>query len=242
MPRGRRFDPALLVDDQVTLAVQVNGKLRDTLTAPRGLDRARPRRSRWRRTRSSASSTAQPAQGDCGSRPAGQYRRMMRRSPLSCCSLALAGCGLQPLYAGGATGAVADAALGPGRADRRPVGLAGAQRAGRPARRGRQRRRRPTGSTSSSTTISPASASAATAPRPASGGRCGRAISWSTLRNGHGGARRHRRFRRRHRRRQLANMRPSPPSRPRSSNLSRLIADQIVARLALYASRNRPAK
>ncbi|MFL6764863.1 MAG: leucine--tRNA ligase [Sphingomicrobium sp.] len=34
------FDPALLVDEQVTLAVQVNGKLRDTLNAPRGLDRA----------------------------------------------------------------------------------------------------------------------------------------------------------------------------------------------------------
>jgi leucyl-tRNA synthetase len=34
------FDPALLVDDRVTLAVQVNGKLRDTLSAPRGLDRA----------------------------------------------------------------------------------------------------------------------------------------------------------------------------------------------------------
>jgi leucyl-tRNA synthetase len=34
------FDPALLIDDQVTLAVQVNGKLRDTLTVPRGLDRA----------------------------------------------------------------------------------------------------------------------------------------------------------------------------------------------------------
>jgi leucyl-tRNA synthetase len=34
------FDPAMLVDDQVTLAVQVNGKLRDTVTAPRGLDRA----------------------------------------------------------------------------------------------------------------------------------------------------------------------------------------------------------
>jgi leucyl-tRNA synthetase len=33
------FDPSLLVDDQVTLAVQVNGKLRDTLHAPRGLDR-----------------------------------------------------------------------------------------------------------------------------------------------------------------------------------------------------------
>jgi len=34
------FDPALLVDEKVTLAVQVNGKLRDTLHAPRGLDRA----------------------------------------------------------------------------------------------------------------------------------------------------------------------------------------------------------
>jgi leucyl-tRNA synthetase len=34
------FDPALLVDEQVTLAIQVNGKLRDTLTAPRGMDRA----------------------------------------------------------------------------------------------------------------------------------------------------------------------------------------------------------
>jgi leucyl-tRNA synthetase len=35
-----KFDSALLVDEQVTLAVQVNGKLRDTLNAPRGLDRA----------------------------------------------------------------------------------------------------------------------------------------------------------------------------------------------------------
>ena len=33
------FDPALLVDDRVTLAVQVNGKLRDTVSAPRGMDR-----------------------------------------------------------------------------------------------------------------------------------------------------------------------------------------------------------
>ena len=31
------FDPALLVDDEVTIAVQVNGKLRETMTAPRGL-------------------------------------------------------------------------------------------------------------------------------------------------------------------------------------------------------------
>ena len=34
------FDPKFLVDEQVILAVQVNGKLRDTLSAPRGLDRA----------------------------------------------------------------------------------------------------------------------------------------------------------------------------------------------------------
>jgi leucyl-tRNA synthetase len=33
------FDPALLVDDEVTIAVQVNGKLRDTITVARGLDR-----------------------------------------------------------------------------------------------------------------------------------------------------------------------------------------------------------
>ena len=33
-------DPALLVDDEVTIAVQVNGKLRDTLTVAKGLDKA----------------------------------------------------------------------------------------------------------------------------------------------------------------------------------------------------------
>ena len=33
-------DPAMLVEDEVTVAVQVNGKLRDTLTLPRGTDRA----------------------------------------------------------------------------------------------------------------------------------------------------------------------------------------------------------
>ena len=33
-------DPALLVDDEVTIAIQVNGKLRDTLTAPKGADKA----------------------------------------------------------------------------------------------------------------------------------------------------------------------------------------------------------
>jgi len=29
-------DPALLVEDEVTIAIQINGKLRDTLTAPKG--------------------------------------------------------------------------------------------------------------------------------------------------------------------------------------------------------------
>ena len=38
--RWPRFDPALLVEDDVTIAIQVNGKLRDTLTVGRGLDRA----------------------------------------------------------------------------------------------------------------------------------------------------------------------------------------------------------
>ncbi|MGV3480526.1 MAG: leucine--tRNA ligase, partial [Sphingobium sp.] len=33
-------DPALLVDDEVTIAVQINGKLRDTLTVAKGTDRA----------------------------------------------------------------------------------------------------------------------------------------------------------------------------------------------------------
>ena len=33
-------DPALLVDDEVTIAVQVQGKLRDTLTVPKGTDKA----------------------------------------------------------------------------------------------------------------------------------------------------------------------------------------------------------
>ena len=32
-------DPALLVEDQVTIAVQINGKLRDTLSAPKGTDK-----------------------------------------------------------------------------------------------------------------------------------------------------------------------------------------------------------
>ena len=49
-------DSALLVEDEVTIAVQVNGKLRDTLTAAKGArPRARSRRSRLHPRRSSAS-------------------------------------------------------------------------------------------------------------------------------------------------------------------------------------------
>jgi leucyl-tRNA synthetase len=33
------YDPALLVEDEVTIAIQVNGKLRDTETAPKGTPR-----------------------------------------------------------------------------------------------------------------------------------------------------------------------------------------------------------
>ena len=33
------FDPALLVEDEVTIAIQVNGKLRDTEVVPKGTDK-----------------------------------------------------------------------------------------------------------------------------------------------------------------------------------------------------------
>src|SRR3546814_19220598 len=33
-------DPALLVDDEVTIAIQMAGKMRDTMTLPKGLDKA----------------------------------------------------------------------------------------------------------------------------------------------------------------------------------------------------------
>jgi leucyl-tRNA synthetase len=38
--RWPEHDPALLIDDEVTIAVQVNGKLRDTLTVPKDADKA----------------------------------------------------------------------------------------------------------------------------------------------------------------------------------------------------------
>src|SRR3546814_12910438 len=33
-------DPAVLIEDEVTIAIQINGKLRDTLTLPKGTERA----------------------------------------------------------------------------------------------------------------------------------------------------------------------------------------------------------
>ncbi len=38
--RWPQHDPAMLIDDEVTIAVQINGKLRDTLSLPKDLDKA----------------------------------------------------------------------------------------------------------------------------------------------------------------------------------------------------------
>ena len=123
-----------------------------------------------------------------------------------------------------------------GRADRGPRRLAGADRARGPARQRRAARRRATGSRSSSTTTSPASASAATMRSRASGGRCARAIGWSTRRAGTVlldatagsdagidvvGS-------------EYATVAAEQTALER---LSEEVADQIVARVALYASR-----
>ena len=101
-------DPALLVEDEVTIAVQVNGKLRDTLSAPEG------RRSRGaggdgaRLGQGRAQPRGQAApQGDRRARPPRERRRMKRLAILIAAALLLAGCGLRPLYSGGARGAVA---------------------------------------------------------------------------------------------------------------------------------------
>ena len=102
------FDPAMLVDDQVTIAVQVNGKLRDTLNAPRGLGREEAEALGVGVGQSAASiSRRRAAQGHCRSRPAGEYRRMMRLALLLAASFILSACGLRPLYGGGANSPVA---------------------------------------------------------------------------------------------------------------------------------------
>ena len=107
------------------------------------------------------------AQGDCGSRPAGQYRRMMRvAAPRPARSPRSPAAGLRPMYAGGVARAGRAARCARSRSQPIPGQrrLAGAQRPGRPARRRSSGDAPPTGSRSSSTTISPASAFAATAP------------------------------------------------------------------------------
>ncbi len=73
-------DPALLVDDEVTIAIQVKGKLRDTITVAQGhrqgdaggaCARSAPRPLR-------ALEGAAPQEGDRGARPPGQSGHLMR--------------------------------------------------------------------------------------------------------------------------------------------------------------------
>ena len=136
------FDPALLVDDEVTIAIQVNGKLRDTLKAPRGLDQCRCGGARTRFGEGPAAAVRRhPAKGHCGPRPAGQYRGMTATRPApaglrSACRLrAEASLFRRRRRRGG--GDIAD---DPGRPDRGAGRLAGTQQVDRPAGGERQRR------------------------------------------------------------------------------------------------------
>ena len=97
-----KADPALLADDQVTIAVQVNGKRRDEITVPKDLD-AKPGRSPCSETRIGfpGAGGAAGEESDCGARPDRQYCRLMRKAPailLVAAALLLAGCGYRPLY------------------------------------------------------------------------------------------------------------------------------------------------
>ena len=240
--RWPSFDPALLVDDQVTLAVQVNGKLRDTLSAPRGLDRAAAEALALASDKVQRQlDGAAPAQGHCRSRPAGEYRRMMRAS--RSLLLALAGCS-------------------PAAAFTRSTAAASRARLRRPCARS-SRRRSPVSragwcATSWSTGLGEAGSGDAglsarrharrqyhlvrPAQRPrgdAGAADAARALSARRPQQRHGRARRDRRVRRRASTSSAPNMRPSPPSRPRSRISPDIVADQIVARLALFASRTR---
>src|SRR4051812_13853057 len=73
--------------------------------------RARPRRGRGHGTRvgqgSAPAEWRGPTQSHCRSRPAGEYRRMMRRLIPILLLAGLSGCGLQPLYRGGSSGPIA---------------------------------------------------------------------------------------------------------------------------------------
>ena len=237
-------DPALLVEDEVTIAIQVNGKLRDTLTAPKGapkeeLEALALASEKVQRILDGAAA----AQGDRRARPAGEHRRMRRAlAPrlARCWRWRAAACGRST------------PAAARGRWRRRCAASQVAPIAGRagwlvrtalrgPARQRATATRRATGSRSSSTTTSPASASArddaVTRERRTLRAR----YRLVDARARHGAARRHRRLGRRHRRGLAPNMRPSPPSRPRSSGSSVEVADQIVTRVALYARGRRGA-
>ena len=135
-------DEALLVEDEVTIAVQHKGKLRDTLTVPNGASkddaggactgqREGPAFDRWCRS----------SQGDRGARPAGEYRHMMRAAAFA---LALAGafaaaCRMRAAADLCRRGEWRDIAQGLAAVEvaphRGPRGLAGAQCAERPAGR-----------------------------------------------------------------------------------------------------------
>ena len=57
---GPEADPALLVEDEVTIAIQVNGKLRDTTRAQRARAKEALEKWPWRRRTVQRSSTAAP--------------------------------------------------------------------------------------------------------------------------------------------------------------------------------------
>ena len=135
------YDPAMLVDDEVTLAVQVNGKLRDTLTAPRGLDRAAAEAlALGVRQGHPAARRGDAAQSDCRSRPAGQYRPVTRALLLFLRDRAERLRPAPALWRRRILVGRAGVAHDRGRQDPRPGRLADSQRPGRPAgRRGRWR-------------------------------------------------------------------------------------------------------
>ena len=69
-------EDALLVDDTVTMAVQLNGKLRGTCSWPRMPPRTWPRRRRWRCPKLARARRQDAQAGDRGAEPHRQ-----RRSP-----------------------------------------------------------------------------------------------------------------------------------------------------------------
>ena len=115
-------DPQLTRDEQVTIAIQVNGKLRGTLEIPRDMDKLPSRTPPWScrrccagskagrrarssscRTASSISSREMPAHLRAAPRPRGVLRGARVLLALGS-PLALSGCGWAPLYGEAASG------------------------------------------------------------------------------------------------------------------------------------------